>query len=210
MKNLRIICLLLTLSVGIVAMSQGAGSSQGAKPATAAPQAQASSQPAPTLAGMIERQVTASEKQLVDAAEAMPEDKYDFSPESLKIPGSDYKGVRTFAMEVKHVATANFLFWTSITGDPMPAGIKGPNGPDDLKTKADIVKFLKDSYAVGHKAAATVTTENIMEQLTFRNNKAPRLYLATFPVTHANDHYGQMVEYLRMNGLVPPASRANN
>ena len=63
-----------------------------------------------------QRQVSASEKQLVEAAEAMPEDKYNFSPESLNIPGSDYKGVRTFAMEVKHVATANYAFWTALTG----------------------------------------------------------------------------------------------
>jgi uncharacterized damage-inducible protein DinB len=158
---------------------------------------------------MAERQVSASEKQLVEAAEAMPEDKYNFTPESLNIPGSNYKGVRTFALEVKHIATANYAFWTALTGDPMPAGIKGPNGPDELKTKAEIVKFLKDSYALGHKAAATLTPENALEVVTFRMGKAPRLYLATNPVAHANDHYGQMVEYLRMNGIVPPASRGN-
>lgn len=212
MKHLRTVCLLVLLSTAIVAVSQGQGSSPAAKPATPAPQAQASpqpAQPAPTFASLAERQVSASEKQLVEAAEAMPENKYNFSPESLNIPGSDYKGVRTFAMEVKHVATANYAFWTALTGDPMPAGIKGPNGPDELKTKAEIVKFLKDSYALGHKAAATLTPENALEVVTFRMGKAPRLYLATNPVTHANDHYGQMVEYLRMNGLVPPASRAN-
>ena len=91
----------------------------------------------------------------------------------------------------------------------MPAGITGPNGPEDLKTKAEIVKFLKDSYALGHKAAATMTSENMLEVVAFPMGKAPRLFLATNPVTHANDHYGQMVEYLRMNGIVPPASRGN-
>jgi uncharacterized damage-inducible protein DinB len=211
MKHLRVFCLLVMLSAAIAALSQG-NSSAPAKPATPAPQAQTSpqpAQPAPTLARLVDRQVGASEKQVVEAAEAMPEDKYNFSPESLNIPGSDYKGVRTFALEVRHIATANYAFWSALTGDPMPAGIKGPNGPEELKTKAEIVKFLKDSYALGHKAAATLTNENMLDVVAFPMGKSPRLYLATNAVVHANDHYGQMVEYLRMNGLVPPASRGN-
>ena len=212
MKYIRMFCLLAILSLAVGTVSQGQGAAPAAKPATPAPQGQASPQPVqppPTFASMADRQVSASEKQLVEAAEAMPEDKYNFTPESLNIPGSDYKGVRTFAMEVKHIATANYVFWTALTGDPLPAGIKGPNGPDELKTKAEIVKYLKDSYALGHKAAATLNPENALEVVAFRMGKAPRLYLATNPVAHANDHYGQMVEYLRMNGIVPPASRGN-
>lgn len=106
------------------------------------------------------------------------------------------------------MATGNYAFWTPLTGDAMPAGVKGPNGPDDLKTKADIVKYLKDSFAVGHKAAATLTAENALEQVPFRQTKAPRLYLATFAVEHAYDHYGQLALFLRMNGITPPGSRA--
>ena len=209
MKHLRVICLMAVLGASIAAVAQGAAPA--AKPATPAPapQAQASPQPAPTFASMVERQVTNSEKQIVEAAEAMPEDKYNFSPESLNIPGSNYKGVRTFAMEVKHIATANYLFWCAVTGEPMPTGIKGPNGPDELKTKAEIVKFLKDSYVIGYKAAATLTNDNALEVITYAMGKGPRLSLATLPPAHANDHYGQMVEYLRMNGIVPPASRNN-
>jgi uncharacterized damage-inducible protein DinB len=208
MKQLRVICLVAVLSAAIAALSQDAHS-PASKPATPAPQAQPSPQPSPTLARLIDRQVSASEKQVVEAAEAMPEDKYNFSPESLNIAGSDYKGVRTFALEVRHIATANYAFWSALTGDPMPAGITGPNGPEALKTKAEIVKFLKDSYALGHKAAATLTNDNMLEVVAFPMGKAPRLYLATNAVAHANDHYGQMIEYLRMNGIVPPASRSN-
>jgi DinB family protein len=210
MKHLRLVCLLVMLSAAIAALSQGQGSSTPAnKAATPAPQAQPSPQPSPTLSRLVDRQISASEKQVVEAAEAMPEDKYNFSPESLNIAGSDYKGVRTFALEVRHVATANYAFWSGLTGDPMPAGIKGPNGPEELKTKAEIVKFLKDSYGLGHKAAATLTNENMLDVVAFPMGKSPRLYLATNAVVHANDHYGQMVEYLRMNGIVPPASRGN-
>jgi hypothetical protein len=193
--------LLLVLCLAMGAVAQAPQSSGGAQAAQQSPQ------PAPTVASVLDRQISAIEKQFVEVAEAMPEDKFDFTPESLNIKGSDYKGVRSFAFEVKHVATANYAFWTPLTGDKMPEGIKGSNGPEELKTKAEIIKFLKDSYALGHKAAATLTAENVVENVPFRGNKAPRLYLATVGVAHAFDHYGQLVEYLRMNGIVPPASR---
>jgi hypothetical protein len=170
--------------------------------AASTPQAQ---QTQPTVASIVERQVSAIEKQVVEAAEAMPENKFNFSPESLNIPSSEYKGVRTFAVQVKHVATSNYFLWSPLTGDKLPEGLKDGNGPENLKTKADIIKFLKDSFALGHKAAATLTTENML--LTPERSKSPRLHLATFGVAHAYDHYGQMVQYLRMNGIVPPASR---
>lgn len=160
-----------------------------------------------TVAGACERQLKSIEKAIVDAAEAMPEDKFNFTPESLNIPGSACQGVRTFAGQVKHLATDNYAIWSPITGDPMPAGIKDVNGPAELKTKAEIMKFLKGSFALGHKAIATLTTENELDMLTFRGSKLPRLDLAFFALTHANDHYGQMVVYLRMAGIVPPSSR---
>jgi uncharacterized damage-inducible protein DinB len=152
----------------------------------------------------VDRQISNIEKQIVDAADAMPEDKFNFSPESLNIPGANYKGVRTFALQVKHVAASNYAIWSHLTGDKFPADFLGGNGPENLKTKADILKFLKDSFALGHKAAATLTTENMLQAA--ENSKSLRLHLATFAVAHAFDHYGQMVEYLRMNGIVPPAS----
>jgi hypothetical protein len=174
--------------------------------AASAPKAQ-QSQP-PTVASAVDREITAIEKQIVDIAEAMPEDKFNFSPEHLNIPGSDYKGVRSFAVQLKHVAASNYFIWSPLTGDKLPEGLKDGNGPENLKTKADIIKFLKDSFALGHKAAATVTTENML--LAPEHSKSTRLRLATFGVAHAYDHYGQMVEYLRMNGIVPPASRVKS
>lgn len=207
MNQIRIFLLLTVLMFTVAALGQGSSSGPSGG---STPHAQQSQQPAPTIASTVDREVSTIEKEVVEAAEAMPEDKFNFSPESLNLPGGSYKGVRTFAMQVKHVATANYVFWSALTGDKPPEGIKGPNGPDELKTKAEIVKFLKDSYALGHKAAATLTNENVAETVQFRQSKAPRLYLATFAVAHGFDHYGQMVEYLRMNGIVPPASRGNN
>lgn len=206
MNKLRIFLLLAVLMLSVAALGQN---SSGPSSGGSAPKAQQSPQPAPTIASTIDRQISTIEKEFIAAAEAMPEDKFNFSPESMNIPGSNYKGVRTFALEVKHVATANYFFWTGLTGDKVPEGIKGPNGPEDLKTKADIIKFLKDSFALGHKAAATLTNENVVETVQRGQNKVARLNLATSPVAHAFDHYGQMVEYLRMNGIVPPASQGN-
>jgi uncharacterized damage-inducible protein DinB len=164
-------------------------------------------QPAPTIASIMDREIGDVEKEVVDAAEAMPEDKFNFSPQSLNIPGADYKGVRTFASEVKHVAFSNYFLWSSVTGDKMPEVYQGDN-LEHVKTKADIMKLLKDSFAQGHKAAAMLTSENIVQNA--EGSKSTRLHFATFGVAHALDHYGQMVEYLRMNGIVPPASRVKS
>lgn len=162
------------------------------------------SQTAPTLAGTIDREVSSIEKLIVDVAEAMPEDKFNFTPESMKIPGGDYKGVRSFAGQLKHVAASNYIIWSSVTGDKLPEGLfNDGKGPENLKTKAEIIGFVKDSFARGHKAAATLTPENMLQSA----GRSTRIYMATFGVAHAYDHYGQMVEYLRMNGIVPPASQ---
>jgi uncharacterized damage-inducible protein DinB len=175
--------------------------------AAAAPQSQASQTPL-TLASSVDRDISAVEKQILDVAEAMPEEKFNFTPESLNIAGGDYKGVRSFAVELKHVAASNYFIWSPLTGDKLPEGLKDGNGPANLKTKAEIVSFLKDSFALGHRAAATLTPENMLE--TVGKGKSTRLHLAEFGVAHAYDHYGQMVEYLRMNGMVPPASRGKS
>jgi uncharacterized damage-inducible protein DinB len=168
----------------------------------------AATEAAPTLASAIDREISAVETQVLDAAEAMPEAKFNFSPENLNLPGGNYKGVRTFAVQVKHIAASNYFIWSGLTGEKLPANLKDGNGPEDVKTKAEILMFLKDSFALGHRAAATLTTENMLQ--TPEHSKSTRLHLATFGVAHAFDHYGQMVEYLRMSGIVPPASRGKS
>lgn len=163
----------------------------------------------PTIASIMNTQLGIVEHEVVGAAEAMPPDKYSFAP-----PSSDgnYAGVRTFAQEVKHIATANFLFYSTILGQAPPASYmanKEMNGPDSMQSKDEIVKYLKDSFALGHRAMSSITARNATAALPkppipFLNT---RLALASFGCTHAFDHYGQMVEYLRMNGIVPPASQ---
>ena len=204
MKRIPIFLLSPLLVFAVSALGQGAKSAT----TMSAPQAQPSQQAPLTIASTVDREVSAIEKLIVDVAEAMPEDRFNFSPDGLNIAGSDYKGVRTFALQVKHVAASNYFIWSPLTGDKVPESIKDGNGPADLKSKADIIKFLKESFALGHKASAMLTPQNMLE--TPEKSKSPRLYLATFGVAHAYDHYGQMVEYLRMSGIVPPASRGKS
>src|SRR5215467_4259300 len=210
MKCLRTLCLLAVLSFAVSALAQGGTKSPTPAPsATPAPAAQAQPQPTPppitSFSALVDRQVSQYEKLVIDVAEAMPEDKYNFTPASLNIPGAAYKDVRTFATLLKHTGAANFFFWSRVTGEKMPENIKGSNGPDELKTKAEIIQFLKDSFAVGHRAAKTITPENAMDQLPFFGGTRARLFIASGAVIHDADEYGQMVEYLRMNGIIPPA-----
>lgn len=166
---------------------------------------------AATIASTLEAQLMLREKALVGAAEAMPADKYSFVPD-----GESFKGSRTFALEVRHMAAMNFVFYSELLGQAMPAGVSWDgaiNGPDDLQTKDQIVQFLKDSFALGHKAIATITEKNALVPINDSNlqflqpySLTSRLALANLACAHAVDHYGQMVVYLRMNGITPPAS----
>src|ERR1700733_14268067 len=195
MKKLRSLLFVALLILGSGALGQST--------MNVAPTPQ--TQPVATIASVIDREISNVEKQILDVADAAPEGKYDFSPESLHIPGDDFKGVRTFAAQLKHVATSNYFIWSPLTGDKLPEGLKDGNGPENVRTKAEIIQFLKDSFALGHKAAATLTLNNVLQSP--EGSKSTRLHLAEFGVAHAFDHYGQLVEYLRMNGIVPPASR---
>jgi uncharacterized damage-inducible protein DinB len=157
-----------------------------------------------TISQALDGPIKVVEGELVPAAEAMPEEKYDFAPTN-----GEFKGVRTFAQQVKHVAATNYITAAAIIGEKPPVDTNDEKGPDSVKSKADIVKFLKDSFAYAHKATATITDANALEPISnpFAPVKGTRVGLATVFAWHSFDHYGQMVEYLRMNGIVPPASR---
>lgn len=166
--------------------------------------AQQKQEPPKSVSEAVDKTMSGVEGEFVSAAEAMPEDKYGFAPTN-----GEFKGVRTFAQQVKHVAAVNYLLGAAILGEKSPVEIKGENGPDNITSKADIVKFLKDSFAYTHKAAQSVNEKNLADavQSPFGPNKTSRTSLVLIMFGHPFDHYGQMVEYLRMNGIVPPASR---
>ena len=166
-----------------------------AKPAVGTPQA-------PSL--IYGKLLGLMEKEFVSAAEAMPDDKFNFAPTQ-----GDFKGVRTFAQQIKHVSAVNYMFAAAILSEKPPVELGSENGPDNITSKADVVKFLKDSFAYLHKALNTIDESNVLGQVPspFGTNKISRLGLATIAISHPLDHYGQMVEYLRMNSIIPPASR---
>jgi len=144
------------------------------------------------------------EKEMVGLAKAMPADKYDFAPSSaIFVPSqkTEYAGVRTFGAMVLHIAQANYYYASVLSGMKPDVDTKALA---DLKDKDKIVAALEASFAFTHKAIATLTPQNAFESV--RGN-ATRASLAGGVIAHGFDHYGQLVEYLRMNGLVPPASQ---
>ena len=157
-----------------------------------------------SIAQVLERSIAGVESEFVPAAEAMPEDRYLFAPSS-----GEFKGARTFAQQVKHVAAVNYLVAAAVLQEKPPIDVGGENGPDAIKTKAEIVKFLKESFAYAHKAAGSINAGNLLNPIKspLGEGTTTRLGMATLIVGHCFDHYGQMVEYLRMNSIIPPASR---
>jgi uncharacterized damage-inducible protein DinB len=157
-----------------------------------------------TVMQVLDRTVTNLEHEFVPAAEAMPEDKFGFAPTS-----GEFKGVRTFGEQVKHVAAVNYIFGAAILSEKVPVDVGDESGPASVKTKAEILNYLKESFAYVHKAVQTINDKNLVEPVKspFGEGTVTRLGLATSVAAHGFDHYGQMVEYLRMNSIVPPASR---
>lgn len=157
-----------------------------------------------TVTQVLDRMVTNLERDFVPAAEAMPEDKYGFAPTE-----GEFKGVRTFRQQVKHVAAVNYELSAALLEEKPPVDVGDEAGPASVVTKADVLKYLQDSFVYVHKAVQTVNEKNLVETVKspFGEGSVTRLGLATSVAWHGFDHYGQMVEYLRMNGIVPPASR---
>ncbi len=188
-------CCLLGLS-SLIASAQMGGTAKGTEAGTIA-----------TPAAAFDSQLSLIEGEMMSAVKAMPADKFDFAPsQAIFVPGqkTEFATVRTFAQQATHVAEANYFFYNVVSGlqpDVDPRGIL------KLTKKDDVVAALAGSFAFAHKAIATLTAANAFEVV-----KSPepgfqtRATLAGFGIAHANDHYGQMVEYLRMNGIVPPAS----
>jgi uncharacterized damage-inducible protein DinB len=157
-----------------------------------------------TPSSVLDRGLSGVEKEFVSAAQAMPDDKYGYAPTQ-----GEFKGVRTFSQQVRHVAAVNYMISAAILGEKPPVDVGGESGPETIKTKADIVKFLQDSFAYSHRAFGIINESNMVQSIKgpFGDAPATRLGLAALTIGHCFDHYGQMVEYLRSNGIVPPASR---
>ena len=165
---------------------------------------------APTVGQTLDGQFRNAEREIVGLVEAMPGDKINFAPSSSEIKGSEFKGVRTFAQQAKHLATYIYMLSSTVLEQKPPIDLgKGDGGPDSVQTKEQIVDYMKGAFAFGHKALASITEKNQMDQVAgpFPGSKMARIAAGVFMMYHNFDHYGQMVVYARMNGVVPPSSQ---
>lgn len=163
-------------------------------------------QTSPTISQALDFWVTNTEKEVVSAADAMPGDKYSFAPTA-----GEFAGARTFAQQIKHLAANNYRMAAWMLHQDATPDQEAETGPDAMRSKVQIMEYLEGSFAALHKTVAGITAQNAVapawpERLgTAKQNT--RVQFAVDAVAHSYDHYGQMVEYLRMNGIVPPASR---
>ncbi len=143
-----------------------------------------------------------AEGNFLAVAEAMPEDKYSFIP-----TGGKFDGVRNFGEQVKHVACAQFAFFNEFEGKKPPDDCE-KGGHDPAKTKAELIKYLKDSFDYSNRVLGTLTAQNALDRVEGRYaGPNTKLGISVISVWHITDHYGQVVEYLRLNGMVPPMTQ---
>lgn len=156
----------------------------------------------PTLSQVEDHLVGRAEQTLVQAADAMPEDKFSFAPTN-----GEFKGVRTFGEMVKHVAGSNYAMGAAILKENIPAEVE--KNFNAIHGKPDTMKLLKDSFTYLHRALSSINEKNETELIKSPDSETPlpRLEVADLALWHSWEHYGQLVEYLRMNGIIPPASR---
>ena len=146
------------------------------------------------------------QSQIVSAAEAMPADKYGFAPTE-----GEFRGVRTFGQEVKHLAATNHILAAAALGEEPPVDAGDELGPERVRTKSEILDYLNASFVHLGKAIDAIGDTRMPVKSSpispLPASATTRLGLTVEALIHAFNHYGQMVEYLRMNGVVPPASR---
>ncbi|HEY6253263.1 MAG TPA: DinB family protein [Candidatus Angelobacter sp.] len=155
-----------------------------------------------SIAGSVEFTMHLNEGSFLSVAEAMPEDKYGFIPTQGK-----FDDARSFGEQVKHVACAQFAFFNEFEGKKPPDDCER-GGHDPAKTKAELIKYLKDSFDYGNRVLATLTEKNALDRIEGRYaGPNTKLGISVVAVWHIADHYGQLVEYLRMNGILPPMTQ---
>jgi uncharacterized damage-inducible protein DinB len=143
-----------------------------------------------------------TEGNLLGLAEAMPEDKYSFVPTN-----GNFQGVRSFGEQIKHIACAQFAFFNEFEGKNPPNDCE-KGGHDPARTKSELISYLKSSFDYGNRVLATLTPNNSLDRIEGRYaGPNTKLGISVVAVWHLTDHYGQLVEYLRMNGIVPPQTQ---
>ncbi len=155
-----------------------------------------------TIAASVGDPFAYAQAEFLSVAEAMPAEKYGFIPSA-----GEFKGVRSFAEQVKHVACAHFAFFNEIEGKKPPE-LCEKGGPSPAKSKPELLKYLRESYDYANRVLATMNEKNALERVEGRyGGPNTRLGITSIALWHITDHYGQLVMYLRMNGIVPPPTQ---
>src|SRR5262249_40117447 len=185
MNTISLIALVVVMCLGRVASAQTTTTSQPALVAT-----------------IVDRWVTKIEELTVPAADALPDTAYGFVPTA-----GEFAGVRSFGEQVKHLAAANYQLAGKALHHEPPAGTRNETAPASVRTKAEIIAYLKESFVWLHRAARGLTLQNIEDPIAMNKETESPLGLIIDALAHSQNHYGQLVEYLRMNHVIPPASR---
>jgi len=148
-------------------------------------------------------QVKLVEDDVLSLARAMPPEKYDLAPSQ-----GSFIGVRTFGEQVKHLATMIYMTAAIVLEEKSPYGPgPGDNGPATIRSKAEILEYLQGSLAYARKAMSSLTEMNQLDPIKTYFGPLARSAVAAGIAYHSFNHYGQMVVYARMNGVVPPSSQ---
>lgn len=146
--------------------------------------------------------VSSVEAQITGVAEEMPAEKYEFAPTE-----GNFRGVRNFARQIKHAASVHHLVAATLLHERVTADMADERGPDSVRTKAEVLQYLKESFIALKRAVEQVDHANAFATIKGPFGTDTRVGLITLAVTHTSNHYGQVVEYLRMNGLTPPRTQ---
>jgi hypothetical protein len=179
---------LLSLLIGVLCLGSTAG-------------AQQPRQRSRTVADSINYIWKNIERDITMLAEAMPDDAWNFKPRA-----GAFENARTFAEQIKHVACSNLAFADQTLGEKPPERCEA-GGPDPAKTKTELMNYLRDSFRKMDDAISRTNDKNMLQLVETTYAGDNRLSTLIVAVWHISDHYGQLVEYLRLNGIVPPASR---
>ena len=189
---LLVMCGIVLSAVGKFATAQSSARKEAAKP----------DDTPKSIAESVSGTLQFAEGNFIGLAEAMPEDKYSYIPTVGK-----FDDVRSFGEQVKHVACAQFAFFNEFEGKK-PADDCEKGGHDPAKTKPELIKYLKESFDYSNRVLATLTANNALDRVEGRYaGPNTKLGISVVAVWHITDHYGQLVEYLRLNGVVPPMTQ---
>jgi len=150
---------------------------------------------------VFESQLTEVEQEVMGLVRTMPAERYAFAPKD-----GAFRKVRSFGVQARHIGFCLNEVAVALLGEPM---LPHPDqeGPQDITSKEDVLRYLAAAFEHAHRALGTLTDENLLQQIAdpyAEKRYTNRLNAATIFLSHTWDHYGQMVEYLRMNGLTPP------